>query len=72
MERWTWAFILQQVFMGQAWCFAVWAVWREVREIFAEKAALADGLEKEKNRAATGDDDPLPLIIAEAGGEQDA
>ncbi|GEM_PF-7005713 len=48
MERWTWAFILQQVFMGQAWCFAVWAVWREVREIFAEKAALADGLEKEK------------------------
>ena len=48
MERWTWAFILQQVFMGLAWCFAIWAAWTEVREFFAEKAALADGLEKEK------------------------
>ena len=54
MERWTWPFVLQQVFMGLAWCFAVWAVWREVREIFAEKAALADGLEKEKTERQRG------------------
>ena len=46
--KWTWPYILQQVFMGLAWCFVVWAAWAEIWEIFAEKAALADGPEKEK------------------------
>ena len=40
MERWTWPFVLQQAFMG--------AAWTTVRELFAGKGALADGLGKEK------------------------
>ena len=48
MERWTWPFVLQQAFMGAAWCFAAWAAWTTARELFAGKAALADGLGKEK------------------------
>ncbi|WP_347713205.1 hypothetical protein [uncultured Fretibacterium sp.] len=36
MEGWTWPFVLQQVFMGMAWCFAVWAAWTEVRGLLGD------------------------------------
>lgn len=36
MERWTWAFVLQQAFMGLAWCFAVWAAWTEIRRLLGD------------------------------------
>ena len=36
MERWTWAYILQQVIILGAWCWALWVVWREVRGLLEE------------------------------------
>lgn len=37
MERWTWAYILQQVVLLGAWCWLVRMVWREVREVMREE-----------------------------------
>ena len=36
MERWTWPYILQQVIILGAWCWALWVVWREVRGLLEE------------------------------------
>lgn len=36
MERWTWAYIAQQIVLLSAWCWLMRMVWREVREILRE------------------------------------
>ena len=36
MERWTWAYILQQVVLLGAWGLLMRTVWREVREVMRE------------------------------------
>lgn len=51
MEGWTWPFVLQQVFMGMAWCFAVWAAWTEVRGLLGDirQARKGEGVVKRKS-----------------------
>ena len=36
MERWTWPYILQQITVGLGWCWAVHALWGEVRALLAD------------------------------------
>ena len=37
MERWTWAYILQQVVLLGAWGWLVRMVWREVRGLMHDQ-----------------------------------
>ena len=37
MERWMWAYILQQVVLLGAWCWLVRMVWREVQEMMRKE-----------------------------------
>ena len=37
MERWMWAYILQQVVLLGAWCWLVRMVWREVRGLMHDQ-----------------------------------
>lgn len=36
MERWTWAYILQQITVGLGWCWAARVGWGEVRSLLAD------------------------------------
>ena len=36
MERWTWAFMLQQALVGLGWAWALRALWGEVRALIEE------------------------------------
>nr|WP_314717509.1 hypothetical protein [uncultured Fretibacterium sp.] len=36
MEHWTWAYVLQQVFVGLGWCWALRVGWGEVRGLMEE------------------------------------
>ena len=36
MERWTWAYVLQQALVGLGWCWAARALWGEVRWLMAD------------------------------------
>ncbi|MDO4787422.1 MAG: hypothetical protein Q4A13_10820 [Fretibacterium sp.] len=36
MERWTWAYVLQQALVGLGWCWALRALWGEVRWLMAD------------------------------------
>ena len=36
MERWTWAFMLQQVLVGLGLVWALWALWNEMRWLMEE------------------------------------
>ena len=51
MEGWTWPFVLQQAFMGAAWCFAAWAAWTTVRELLGDirQARKGEGVVKRKS-----------------------
>lgn len=36
MERWTWAYVLQQALVGLGLVWALWALWGEVRALIEE------------------------------------
>lgn len=37
MERWTWAYILQQIVLLCAWGLLMRTAWREVQEVLGEE-----------------------------------